>query len=91
MSRMIDVPIHLYYETQGKQKCLEFYPVSYSRLRNKDISFGVPQKIKKIINRKSFKLIEVPCRIYDGLNLQFTEMGSSIYTERLFFHFRPFR
>ncbi|ODA40373.1 hypothetical protein [Desulfosporosinus sp. BG] len=90
--RFIDVPIIMYYETQGKQKCLEFYPVSYSTLKNsKEVSFGIPQKVQKIIKRKSFKLIEIPCRTYDGLNLQYTEMGRSVNNENFFLHFKPFR
>lgn len=82
--------ITLAYETNEKSNLIEFNPVSYSRLKNKDFTFGVPQRIKRIIEMKSFKLIEVTCKHYDGLTFQFTDMGYSVDQSNLFFHFKTF-
>lgn len=83
----------LVYETNGKRNVINFSPVSYTGLKKdfKGFSFGVPQKIKRIVERKSFKLIEIPCTYYDGLELQFTDMGYSVNKNNLFFYYKTIR
>ena len=82
-----DIKLILAYETVGVQKLIEFRPVSYSSMKNKNVSFGVPCKIKEIVEWKSFKLISVTCPIYDGLNLQHADIGYSVDNKFLLFHF----
>jgi hypothetical protein len=78
------------YETNGKSKLIEFSPVSYSSLKNKEHSFGVPQRIKRVFERKSFKIIEVHCKHWEGLSLQYTGFGYSVNKHNLFFHYKSF-
>lgn len=88
---MTKLIITMYYETEGKKKVLEFSPVSRSGVKNsKNISFGLPKRVQRIVERKSFKLVEIPCKHYDGLRLQYVGMGQSVDKTNLFFHFKPF-
>lgn len=82
--------ITMAYKTKGVQKMIEFKPVSCYKLYNKDFSFGVPQRIKRIVEAKSFELIEVYPKYCDGLNLRFSGTGLSENKHHLFFHYRPF-
>lgn len=81
---MENLKITFAYETKGKPNMIEFSPVSYSRLHSKEYTFGVPQRVKRIIERKSFKLKEVHCKHWDGLTLQYTGYGYSVNKHNLF-------
>ena len=76
------------YEVEGAVNLKTFHPTSYDRMYHpKILSVGIPERIKRDIEKTSFKIVETPIFKFD-LNLTYDGMGYSSDRKQLFFHFR---